>query len=134
MNTPTDTQAALAWITGDDTGTSSQTIWAVMMDAPAPKWASVPLDPSDFGRCHRLLQLIPSWRARLSEVAARHPKWGPMVARWDEVAAIYEQELAENTGKAPRTYALMKTIWRDCMTADGYRENAPGSWIKASDV
>lgn len=96
------------WIAGDDTGISSRTIWAVMRGVPANRWASPPLDPSDFARCCRLLSLMPEWRPRLSEVAAAYPEWGPLVARWDECERLFLEEWV--SGRAPKLYALMQTL------------------------
>lgn len=79
------------WLMSGDTGTSSKTICSVMTGSDTPKFGpDVPHDADDFGRCYRLLQLFPDWRRRLPEVAAVHPKWGPMVAAWDELTALYE--------------------------------------------
>ncbi len=117
----TEMQRALDWITGEDTGLSSKTIFEVMTSAqPSPQrsWIGFyPLDPDDFGRCYRLLQRIPEWRERLPEVAARYPDWCGLVDAWDELTALYEQEVGTGAdvrahrGKmARRLYARMKEI------------------------
>lgn len=103
-------QAALDWIVGDDTGMSSKCIWGVMVGAGPDGFRSYPLDPDDFGRCHRLLQAVPEWRARLSEMAAVSKQWAGLVADWDAIEAAF---VAETKGErwwhsAPATYALMK--------------------------
>jgi len=103
-----------AWIVGGDTGTSSETIWAVMMGVPRKRGADVPYDPDDFGRCYRLLKLMPEWRPRLPEVAAAYPRsaWGQLVDRWDEMTALYERVIgprgnAWHKGPARELYDLM---------------------------
>lgn len=90
------------WILTSDTGTSSKTIWAVMMDVAGVMVIDnlmdfdVPHDSGDFGRCYRLLQHFPEWRPRLHRVAKEFPKWGPMVWEWDRLTELYEMdELAE---------------------------------------
>jgi hypothetical protein len=96
----------VAWLTNGDTGTSSLTIWHVMTGRGKPQnGASVPWDPSDFGRCHRLLELMPSWRARLPEMVTRYPSWAELVTQWDEITRLYLEELP--SGKAPKCYALI---------------------------
>lgn len=105
----------MTWILGPDTGISSVTIWHVMTGQLWPGCyqsfgPDVPPDPSDFGRCHRLLQVFPAWRARLSEVARRYPVWGPMVREWDRMTALYEQESQRPDGMAPELYKLMKQL------------------------
>jgi hypothetical protein len=36
--------------------------------------------------------------------------WARMVARWSDLEKLLDQEKAEGTGKAPRTYALMQEL------------------------
>lgn len=109
----------VAWLTGGDTGISSKTIWFVMMgrENTEPYWyPSPPKDPSDFGRCHRLLTVMPSWRARLPEVAAKHPEWSGLVEHWDELTTLYEDELVNGKKNkrgermATKTYNRMKQL------------------------
>jgi hypothetical protein len=101
---------ALGWVLNGDTGTSSLTIWAVMMNRePGPRFhPDVPHDPADFGRCYRLLKVMPSWRARLGEVADRFPAWRPLVDHWAEIEALYLEELP--SGMAPTCWALMRQL------------------------
>lgn len=95
------------WLAGSDTGSSSITIWAVMTGHRRPRdhVPSEPHDAADFGRCHRLLKLFPAWRERLPEVSALYPEWVPLVDAWDELTALYLEELP--SGRAPRLYARM---------------------------
>jgi hypothetical protein len=80
-----------AWICGYDTGTSSKTIFAVMRGTE-PNHADMPYDPDDFGRCYRLLALIPEWRLRLGEVAAKYPRWTGLIDNWGKLTELYEAE------------------------------------------
>lgn len=107
---PTDEGDPFAWLTNGDTGTSSLTIWHVMMrrQLSANFWPGVPLDPSDFGRCYRLLKVMPSWRSRLNEVAEEFPKWRPLVDAWDELTALYERDLP--TGRCHELYVRMAQL------------------------
>lgn len=106
-------ERALGWIVGDDTGTSSETIWAVMMGvAPAKSYPAPPYDPADFGRCYRLLAVIPEWRDRLIEMPSCFPEWGPLVDHWGEMEALWLEEFPR--GNAPKLYALIKKLrWGD---------------------
>jgi hypothetical protein len=48
------------WLQGRDTGTSSVTICSVITGLPSHHGHyDVPHDPDDFGRCYRLLKLLP---------------------------------------------------------------------------
>ena len=71
---------------------------------------SPPADPDDFGRCYRLLALIPEWRPRLGEVSALFRKWKPLVDHWAELEALYQEEVPNHRGSAPRLYALMRSL------------------------
>lgn len=97
------------WLENGDTGVSSKTIWSVMMGSGQDRLGSdVPHDPDDFGRCYRLLKVMPAWRARLGEVAAKHPAWRGLVDSWDELTALYEEELPKKS--APKLYARMRQL------------------------
>lgn len=98
-----------AWAVGRDTGTSSLTIYHVMTGKPSHHSSySIPWDPSDFGRCYRLLQLFPLWRGRLHEVAVKFPQWAPMVREWDRMEKLYERDL--ESGKSDELYKLMRDL------------------------
>lgn len=104
----------LGWLHGGDTGLSSETIWRHMMGVPEPAdgWRAnaYPLDPSDLGRCVRLLDRFPEWSTRISEMASHGPIWAVLAEHWDELVALYREELAEKTGYARRCYARMKAL------------------------
>jgi hypothetical protein len=98
----------IAWASSGDTGISSMTIWSVMMGRkPEDKWGgNYPHDPDDFGRCYRLLKVMPSWRSRLREVSVRFPAWNGLIDSWDELTALYEEELP--SGLCPKLYQRMR--------------------------
>ena len=101
------------WATSRDVGVSSATVYAVMTGNPALyDRFDTPKDPSDFGRCYRLLKRFPQWRARLPEVAAAHPAWVPLVESWGELVALFEAE--EASGTCPQLYAALNRTdpWR----------------------
>lgn len=98
------------WLHGCDTGTSSLTIAHVLGGVPmaSDRHPSEPCDPADFGRCSRLLDLMPGWRERLGEVAERFPRWAGLVAAWPELEALYAEEYPR--GVAPKLYARMQEL------------------------
>lgn len=114
------------WIVGNDTGLSSKTIWAVMMGVE-PYRSSTPIDASDFGRCHRLLKAIPAWRGRLGEVAQKYPAWGPLVAAWDELEALYEAT-SPTSDAGQKLYKCMRELTDEGRRAAGWIRTAAG-WI-----
>lgn len=109
-------QRANLWITGSDTGISSKAIWKMMMASATSDRHSHPSDPSDFGRCYRLLKLIPEWREQIDKMAAVSPYWAALVERWANIEALYEEE--KSGASAPKTYALMRSILKDIEAKD----------------
>lgn len=114
---------ALDWITGDDTGISSRALWRHMtgreQDPRDRGFGTYPHDPADFGRCHRLLVIMPEWRGRIGEMAAYGKVWAALAARWQDITDSYSDEvrgLGQDPdsrwvrGMALKTYDLMKSI------------------------
>ena len=100
------------WLASGDTGISSKAI-AMWLSAGVRyrHWGhGEPSDGADFGRCYRLLKVIPEWRSRIGEMAACGGKWPALVSRWDEIEAVYLREIAKEPGSAHSTYALMKQV------------------------
>lgn len=110
----TEMKRALQWVFGNDTGQSSMTIAAVMLNLPPASInrPSIPYDAGDLGRCLRLLERLPEWRARLDEVASAFPQWRPLVENWTELERLYADEArdlaasgtAEHRHRMDRTY------------------------------
>lgn len=112
MTEQTIDDRAVAWMTSFDRGVSSETIWSVMTGKTVPS-RDYPHDVDDFGRCARLLALIPEWRPRLHLMAGMGPVWEALAARWDEITASMEAETGIDFSKGrkcPKTYALMRAI------------------------
>lgn len=104
-------ERAYRWRDAGDTGLSSMAIWMTMMGLPSER--DHPYDPSDLGRCLRLLERIPEWKPRVKELACLSPTWAALVARWDELASLMETEVGffgENGTRAPKTYRLITEI------------------------
>jgi len=101
------------WLAGTDTGTSSLTMVraitgkSVLSDT---RWPSVPLDPSDFGRCVRLLEAVPELREGLHKVAEKHLEWTGLVAHWTELEALWTAE--SPTGRCPKLYDRIQELTR----------------------
>lgn len=114
-------QRAINWIVSEDTGVSSKVIWAVMMGTDLTGLSlSTPSDVSDFGRCFRLLNIIPEWEARLDELkkvdygyhlmndnTEHRNLWSKFVDNYEEMKMLYLE--GHLTGH-PELYKLMKEI------------------------
>jgi hypothetical protein len=101
------------WLKGRDTGTSSCTIYAVMMNTNVRERYDVPHDPDDFGRCYRLLSLFPAWVPRLADVAIRFKEWAPFVREWDRLTAMYEAAIKTPDLPAREMYNLMRDLEKE---------------------
>jgi hypothetical protein len=99
------------WIDSGDTGLSSKAIWRHMMGLPVDD-SSYPLDPDDFGRCFRLLGApwAKGWRERMPEMSKYGGVWAALVARWQELEALYRRERKRRA--APKLYAAMQECRR----------------------
>ena len=101
---------ALLWLAGGDSGMSSKAICYHMLGIKSDG-SFLPLDPSDLGRCLRLLELFPEWKPRMGEMARYSAQWAALVERWDELAEMMADEVGIDWSKgkgAQRTYAAMK--------------------------
>ena len=107
----------LTWYRSGDTGVSSKAIAAHLMGEAVDRvFDCHPYDPSDLGRCLRLLALIPEWRPRIREMAALDGAWPEMVEIWDDLEAVFLKEcggrlLAKGEGagvSCPQTYEMMQ--------------------------
>jgi hypothetical protein len=95
------------WLAGPDTGASSRALCRKLTSVMTEPFPPTPLDPDDFGRCHRLLHAIPGWRARIGEMRGE-VGWTNLVDAWDELEALYLEELP--SGRCPKLYARMKAL------------------------
>lgn len=107
------------WFASGDTGISSEAICKKLFDfgdrRDYNKWAgsgNFPHDPSDLGRCIRLMEKVPEARERLSEMRTVSPTWAALVDRWEELEALYREEAP--AGRAPKCYLLMQEIIKGC--------------------
>lgn len=110
----TDFAKVAEWFVSGDTGISSKSIAAVMCGANVQKIEDYPpADPSDLGRCLRLLEKFPEWKPRMHEMAAVSKRWAHVLPHWDNAAAIMADEVGIDWSKgrkAPRTYEFMKSV------------------------
>lgn len=122
-------EALIAWFCSDGVGVSSREIVQAAKDISGSDglW-NYPNDPADFGRCARLLKLVPSLREpafkRLSEDGS--PVWKALISRWDEIEATMEKEAGIDWSKgssAPDTYELMIRIKSDARLQDKHEED-----------
>lgn len=105
------------WLQRGDRGVSSETIVEVLEGLPigtlvGRNTGRCPQDPSDFRRCVLLLRAVPSYRARLGELASVSPGWAALVEHWQELEDLLSEEIgpALVSGQAERTYQRMRAL------------------------
>lgn len=99
-----------AWLASDDTGLSSKYMARMLGNGPHCDY-NYPHDPSDFGRCYRLLQVVPALRERLQDMAATGWQWAAIVKHWAELEALYLEEFP--SGNAPKLFKRMDELLRE---------------------
>jgi hypothetical protein len=120
------------WLRSGDTGVSSIAIYTAMLGGPTPILRSDqnwPHDPSDFGRCFRLLERFPDWRNDMSKVSKMFPAWAPIINVWPELEDLYREEIKNPRGMAPKLYARLQTLGDECMSLSGWTKTDTG-WSK----
>lgn len=95
------------WLNSRDTGTSSKTLYAAHTGTFMEIY-DVPYDPSDFGRCYRLIKSFPEVRDSVCKTTRLCPRWEPFVKNWDRFTTIYERDLP--TGRSDELWDEMKKI------------------------
>ncbi len=80
------------WISGYETGASSITIWAAIMDLEHPT-PNIPYDVYDFQRCYNLLNLCDetTQKITLKKLAYQYDKWKSFVQNWDKLSELYKK-------------------------------------------
>lgn len=101
----------LEWAMGDDTGVSSKTMLRTFLNlANNSHWGNGhPSDPSDFGRCYRLLKAFPEFKEKLPKLK-KFKGWIAVIDNWEKLVALYEEESRNPNKRAPKLYRLMKDI------------------------
>ena len=115
----------IAWMAGDDTGISSLAIASAMAGIKQKtRWGSrTPRDPSDLGRCLRLMAKFPQWTPERFEatMSGISHEWRCFAEDWPQIAASMADEVGIDWSKgksAPKTYELMKATERRAIETD----------------
>lgn len=95
------------WMATGQAGASSLTMALWLGFGKRYRHCSYPHDPDDLRRCVEFLEAAPLCRPLLLRMGSLSPQWAQIVAAWDELEALLRQEIGNQTGKAPQTYALM---------------------------
>lgn len=93
-----------AWLDSDDTGASSLYMaWCLSAgqfgywqgrEQPEPAY---PRDPDDLGRCIRLIEAVPEFGGKITEMAHRGAHWLAVTTNWDRWVKMYYDENDDGT-------------------------------------
>lgn len=111
-NTSADTiSRANWWIANGFVGMSSKTMWNFFMGNKHFE-VNHPYDPDDFSRCYKLLQAVPEWKERISELASLSKAWKGLSENWPKLTEMYEENLRTNwkTGEKIGMGKFMRTL------------------------
>jgi hypothetical protein len=108
-------QQVIQWFATGEKGLSSEcmALWLSFDQRTGDLYH--PRDPADLNRCLLLLQAAPGLRSDLSRMAMVSEGWAKLIARWEEMEALFLDEVGLNWTKgsiAPRTYAFMLEVLR----------------------
>lgn len=122
-------QSAIEWVSSQDTGTSSKTMFKALSGQVYPgsymsPYEDIPHDADDFGRCYRLVLAVPEWKDRLNEVATAFPGWGPIIREWDRLVELFLKEDYRGV------YRLISSLVDEVRVLDGWEKTGPGSWTR----
>ncbi|WP_175994841.1 hypothetical protein [Burkholderia vietnamiensis] len=98
------------WLLSGDTGLSSETMAAIALGA-TKKAGIAPYDPSDFGRCYRLVKKVPEIRKAFPRIAKRVKTFSGIINDWDALCEIYERDLP--TGRNEDLHRRIKELRGD---------------------
>lgn len=71
-----------------------------------------PHDPSDFGRCLRLVHAVPEVRECFPRISRAVKPFAGILQNWDELVAIYERD--KSKGRSNELYRRIKELRGDC--------------------
>lgn len=114
MNAPFPiTPAINNWLAQGERGVSSEAIVRHItgINVGSRRWfPDNPSDPDDLRRCILLLEAVPELRMGFDKLRAASPVWEKLVDNWDELVALFYEEVPNRNGYAPRTYKRMKEL------------------------
>lgn len=98
------------WLTKGERGMSSEVMFEKFSGTKIRREQAqyYPSDPSDFKRCHLLLETIPEWKSRINELKELSETWSNLVDNWDKLTELLLEQM--KTGEANGMYELMKKL------------------------
>jgi len=92
---PSEEIAVAQWFIGDDTGVSSKYMAAIALHGKVilpTRRLTEPQDHGDFGRCLRLLSIVPSIAHSFELLKTCSSVWEVYMEHWDDLSYLYNNE------------------------------------------
>lgn len=115
------------WLVMGEVGVSSRTMVAAMAGI-VPEMAKsphkgmtydVPHDPDDLRRCVEMAEYCEVTKEDLEKVTRVFKWWKPFIDAWDELVAMFKEEVPGRYGSAPKTYARIQELDEGSRFLDG---------------
>lgn len=117
-------KSLLKWALLGDVGQSSRAMAIVAADLDGSDteddyfdYTAHPYDPSDFNRCLQLIKEAPEVKDSFHRIAELSPQWNALIQHWDEIEAMFIEEVGENwhdrQKPATKTYNFMREIYEN---------------------
>ena len=103
----------MEWQATGNVGVSSATMASIALGMKKNFYGSYfspPSDPADLNRCMNLVQRIPEIKESFPLIAAKCPRFAPVIENWEELTSLLRKELKRTDKRAPETYARMKEL------------------------
>lgn len=126
MTLSTDAVKRIAlWSLSGSTGVSAKTIACVALGIKenARVDFDMPYDAGDFGRCLRLLEMVPELHEYLPAVAQACPQWGPLLPIWSELTLLYSESPED-------CHNRFREIRDSCREAGGWKRLSESQWVR----
>ena len=99
-------QKAIAdWLTGGDTGASSEYM-VTLLSGRKPAGYAYPRDLADLGRCIRAIKALPFLRERMGDYWKDDAYWRAIVKHWNGFEALYDA--------GPSCEASLRALFKSC--------------------
>lgn len=100
------------WLEHGEVGASSKTMISVLYKPLAKEKISHPLDPADFRRCHKLINIVPEVKIVFPEISHLSSTWGNFINNWNKLTNMYLQNESEGWKNADKIgmYEFMQTL------------------------
>lgn len=107
------TGSMIEWLANGQRGVSSETIFTHLTGIKAGSFRDHPYDTSDFMRCEKLLIQCPELRKELPRMADLGSVWAGLIADWDTIVALVNEENPEwmtKSSSTPKAYRRIRSI------------------------